>query len=94
MQIRADMLDFVSRIKDSSVNIVINGIDEYIISVKKYHEALAQEIFRVTKKNGVIFGNRSNCLVVALKSIKNDPLLKSQYEIIKETETEIVIYKK
>jgi hypothetical protein len=82
IHVRADMLDFVSRLKDSSVNIVINGIDGSIIKPKEYHELLAKELLRVVRDNGLIFGNNSNCLDILQAMINKDSDLKERFEII------------
>jgi hypothetical protein len=57
--VRADALDFVSRIADGSVSFVINGIDEAVIENPRYHECLAKEMSRATAKSGIIFGNKA-----------------------------------
>ena len=82
IHVRADMLDFISRLKDNSVNIVINGIDGLVITVSEYHEALAKEIMRATKEDGVIFGNYSDSLFMLQDMINGDPELKKQFEIV------------
>lgn len=56
MEISADMLEFVTRLKDESVCFAINGIDWTIIDDKEYNAALAKEIVRATSKGGIIFG--------------------------------------
>lgn len=97
IHVRADMLDFISRLKDNSVNIVINGIDDFVIEVPEYHKALAKEIIRITKRGGVIFGNYSNSLFELRKMIERDPKLREQFEIIEAdvgAGGAIVIYKK
>jgi len=67
LDVQADMLDFLSRMKSNSANITINGIDSYIIPNKNYHEALAREILRVIKPEGIVFGNKSTSLQVIRK---------------------------
>lgn len=62
LHVHADMLDFISRVKENSVNCIINGIDVIIVDDSKYHEALAREMIRVTKKGGLIFGTTSYAL--------------------------------
>jgi hypothetical protein len=63
LRVHADMLDFVSRLRDGSIdNFVINGIDTYIIDNPRYHDALVKEILRATKKGGLIFGRSSDVL--------------------------------
>ena len=57
--IKADMLDFVSRLRDNSANFMINGIDESAINDFAYHLALAKELERATKPGGVVFGINS-----------------------------------
>ena len=58
VKIQFDMLDFVSRLPDNSVNFTMNGIDEVIIHHGlPYQKVLAKEIARALKKGGVIFGN-------------------------------------
>lgn len=82
LDVRADMLDFVSRLKDSSVNIMINGIDGDVIPPKEYHELLAKELLRVLKVDGLIFGNNSDCLNILNRMISNDTELQKHFEII------------
>lgn len=60
--VKADMLNFVSRVPDNSVNFVINGIDTFVIDSPKYHSALAREISRTTKIGGVVFGINADAL--------------------------------
>jgi len=56
--VAADMLDFVSRLPDNSINFMANGIDAYIIGLDhEYNAALAKEIVRAMKPGGVLFGN-------------------------------------
>lgn len=58
--IRSDMLEFVSKMRDNSVNFVLNGIDSFTIGGKGYHTALAKEIARATRSDGIIFGVNSD----------------------------------
>jgi len=62
LHVHADMLDFVSIVKQNSVNCIINGIDVIIVNDSKYHEALAREMIRITRKGGLIFGTTSYAL--------------------------------
>jgi len=97
IHVRADMLDFISRLKNDSVNIVINGIDSCVIRIPEYHKLLAKEIIRVTKKDGIIFGNMSDSLFVLRNMIKNSPELKAQFEIVEANTVAngvVVIHKK
>lgn len=55
--VKADMLDFVSRLPDNSVNLQLDGIDTVIIDYEPYHRALAQELIRVLRTGGVLLGN-------------------------------------
>lgn len=56
-KVHADMLDFVARLPDNSVNFVLNGIDHYVMAGGgEYHKALAREIIRTLKPGGIIFG--------------------------------------
>lgn len=59
IDIHADMLDFVSRLKEGVASFTLNGIDHSIVDNPKYHEALAKEILRATRKHGLIFGIQS-----------------------------------
>ena len=60
--VRADMLDFASRLPASSVNFTLNGIGQQILGHRdedveqRYAEDLAREIYRATRKGGIIFG--------------------------------------
>jgi hypothetical protein len=57
MRVRMDMLRFVSRLPDNSVNFTISGIDGYVLPDRDYKEALAHEMARTTLQNGIVFGN-------------------------------------
>jgi ubiquinone/menaquinone biosynthesis C-methylase UbiE len=78
--VKDDMLHFLSTLKDDSVNITINGIDLLIIKNDEYHKALADEITRVTKKGGIIFGANS----FSVKILKDG----CRKEIVAQDETE------
>lgn len=56
----ADMLDFVARLPDNCVNFTANGIDKDILGYgpehTDYKAALAREIVRAMKPDGIIFG--------------------------------------
>ncbi|NQU82960.1 MAG: hypothetical protein HQ539_03350 [Parcubacteria group bacterium] len=58
--IQSDMLEFVSKMKDNSVNFALNGIDSYVIGDEEYHTALAKEIARATRSDGIVFGVNSD----------------------------------
>ena len=62
MKILADMLDFISRVRDGVANCTLNGIDSCIINDPAYNQALAHEMIRVTPKGGIIFGTLSGAL--------------------------------
>ncbi|MBU0597334.1 hypothetical protein KKA94_04255, partial [Patescibacteria group bacterium] len=62
IDIHADMLDFVSRLKEGVASFTLNGIDYSIVDNQKYHEVLAKEIVRATRKHGLIFGIQSIAL--------------------------------
>mgnify|MGYP001572054929 CR=1 FL=1 len=62
VHVHADMLDFISRVRENSVNCIINGIDVIIVDDSKYHESLAREMIRATRKGGLIFGTTSYAL--------------------------------
>ncbi len=81
IDVRADMLDFVSRLKDSSVNISINGIDTDLIPDDEYHKSLAKEILRATKQGGIVFGNNSEALQIIEEMIRADANVGSEFEV-------------
>lgn len=62
IDVQADMLDFVSRLKEGVASFTLNGIDYSIVDNPKYHDALAREILRATRKHGLIFGIQSIAL--------------------------------
>jgi hypothetical protein len=62
VMVKADLLEFVSKLPDASVNVTINGIDGLIIPESDYHKALANEIIRVAKNGGVVFGINADSL--------------------------------
>jgi hypothetical protein len=93
--VRADMLDFVSRIRDGSVNVTVNGIDADVIPIEKYHESLATEILRVTKHQGVIFGHGSYPLLRdIIKLIEQNSELINEFQIVYNAEGTVVVWRK
>ena len=66
--IKADMLDVLSRIPSDSVNVELDGIDTVIIPDEEYHRVLAQELVRVLRPGGVLFGNH----VDAFEHLRNN----------------------
>jgi len=56
LDVKSDMLDFVSHVKDDSANFMLNGIDICVIDDVEYHKALALELARATKPGGLVFG--------------------------------------
>lgn len=62
MRVKADMLDFVARLRPNTINFTLNGIDLLIIENVRYHEALAREILRVAQNGSLIFGVDSHAL--------------------------------
>lgn len=54
MLVRSDMLDFVSRLPDNSVNFMMNGLD--CVRGGEYQEKLAKEIIRALKPGGLLVG--------------------------------------
>lgn len=98
--VKADMLDFVSRLPDNSANFTLNGIDSAIVSRPddimsadrntEYEEAVVKEIIRATKKGGIIFGCDIPFIVGALE---NNPAFK-RYEPALQVAEEVYIYEK
>ncbi|MBI5530259.1 MAG: hypothetical protein HY918_02040 [Candidatus Doudnabacteria bacterium] len=70
--VKMDMLDFVSRLPDNSVNFTANGIDNFIIGRGKYNNALAKEITRTLKPGGIIFGNDMSAIEDELCELLNE----------------------
>lgn len=62
IKVKADALDFTSKIANNSASFVINGLDTEIIPVVEYHKVLADEVIRATPEGGVIFGLNSGVL--------------------------------
>jgi hypothetical protein len=58
--VNSDMLDFVSRLPDGSVNFTINGIDNDVLGHgpenEEYARILSGEIIRALRPNGILFG--------------------------------------
>lgn len=93
ISVQADLLDFASRLKDNSVNITINGIDSDLIDVEGYHEAVAKEIMRVTKKDGIIFGNSSVALYIIRNLIRTKPEISERFKSVYDNGRVVVIRK-
>jgi len=73
--VNSDMLDFISRMPDNRGNFILNGIDSWVIRENDYFEALAKELIRTTKKDGIIFGIESDItypLNALIKKFKQD----------------------
>ena len=62
IRIKADMLDFVARLRPNPIHFTLNGIDLLIIENVAYHNALSQELIRVAQSGSLIFGADSHAL--------------------------------
>lgn len=62
LTVKADLLEFMSRVQSGSANIEIDGIDTAVISDWEYHSALADEILRAVPVGGICFGNKAQVL--------------------------------
>lgn len=68
IRVSAGMLDFLQYAADGSVDAIsINGIDMEIIDDLNYHKELANQIRRVLKPAGVVFGYNSKVLTILMK---------------------------
>ncbi len=86
IDVHADMLDFVSRLKEGVSSFTLNGIDYSIVDNPKYHAALAREILRATRKHGLIFGIQSIALSqIAKQLFKGASLPIRQVDLQQET---------
>lgn len=61
--VRSDVLLFLSKLKSNSVNITVNGFDNFVQSSADYHKAVAEEITRVTESGGIAFGVQSDAFL-------------------------------
>lgn len=68
LTVQEDALLFISKIKSNSVIVAINGLDSIIIKNPEYHQVLAEEILRITKVGGLIFGMQSDALFILRRS--------------------------
>ncbi len=82
--VKADMLDFVSRVQNESGNYFISGIDGFIIRSKDYLQELAREIARSTRVGGVVFGVDS--AVLSMLDKKQFKEVQFSFGTIQETE--------
>jgi hypothetical protein len=58
--VRADMLDFASRMEPGVFNVTVNGIDHHILrQPERYSAALAKELGRVCLPGSMVLGNAS-----------------------------------
>ena len=55
----SDMLIFLSKLPDKSVNIIMNGIDDDILTNDEYWKKLVEEITRVVKDGGIFTGSKA-----------------------------------
>lgn len=74
IDVEADMLAFISQMKDGSANFTLNGIDLAAIGNQRYHTTLAKELLRATRPGGLIFGMCSD--VLRILEEKKSPLKK------------------
>jgi len=87
VKVKADMLDFISRMKDGSANFAINGIDSIIVSDPRYNEALAKELVRATRSGGLIFGLESEALLILRDQINKGEVNLREHVVPKEIST-------
>ncbi len=74
IRVPADMLDFVARIPDNSIdNFLMAGIDGAILPNEEYQEFLTREIVRATRLGGIIFGAHW----IAPTFLEKNPLVKN-----------------
>ncbi|OGH69195.1 MAG: hypothetical protein A3I29_03340 [Candidatus Magasanikbacteria bacterium RIFCSPLOWO2_02_FULL_44_11] len=91
IDVHADMLDFVSRLKDGVASFTLNGIDYSIVDDPEYHKALAREIIRATRKDGLIFSIRSMALSEILEQLSmGEKLPVKQVNLQQETGFKLV----
>jgi hypothetical protein len=57
--IKKDMLEYAIASKDGSANVVMNGIDQSIITSEDYAKALMAEVARLVPEGGVAMGFNS-----------------------------------
>ncbi|OGG74173.1 hypothetical protein A3A40_00380 [Candidatus Kaiserbacteria bacterium RIFCSPLOWO2_01_FULL_54_20] len=86
--VNADMLDFVSRLPDNSVNFTMNGIDYDILGEGalniKYQWFLAGEIIRTLRPGGIIFGVNFSPIVDQFTGCKEPLTAESQRSGLRE----------
>jgi len=58
--VKADALDFVSRVPSDTVCFAVNGMDFYVLEDADYRRALMGELIRTTKPGGILFGASSD----------------------------------
>ena len=87
VRVKADMLDFISRMKDGSANFAINGIDPTIVGDPRYNEALAKELVRATRPGGLIFGIESEALFILRDQIKKGEINLREHIVPEEIST-------
>jgi hypothetical protein len=58
-----DMLSFIARLPDASVNFMFNGIEFNIINDERYWVRLGWEVWRATEKGGIVFGMNSHPVI-------------------------------
>jgi len=85
INIQADMLDFVARLKDGVANFAINGVNQEAINDERYVEALAKEVMRATQNGGLIFGIRSGVLAKISRTLDNENSAFREVDLGKET---------
>ncbi len=57
LMVHGDILEVLSRLPDNSVNIALNGVDEWLMPAGgAYGQAVTQEIIRVARPGGLVFG--------------------------------------
>lgn len=59
MLVKADMLQFLSRLQPGFCSITLNGIDAMVLNDHEYWAALSNEMARVVPLGKLVFGVRS-----------------------------------
>lgn len=94
LNIKKDILEFVAQLNNNSASFVLNGIDDWIIDDYDYHHALAQELERAVKPNGIIFGVNSQVDNIFHKKIEDKKTLLIMKTIDLHIPGDLFVYQK
>lgn len=90
--VKQDILSFLKRLPDGSVNVLTFGVDDMVLPSTEYRNAVAEEIKRVLHHDGMYITDSSSIPVEGFRSFSDDRA-GSQFTLFKFSETRFLVKK-